>query len=229
MRDDFVRVECEAILFDLDGVLVDSTACVEGSWRAWAATHGLDASVLLRAAHGRRALETVRFIAPHLDALAEVASLVAYESRAIEGIYEVPFARSLLRTLPPNRWGIVTSGVRSVAEHRLHHVNLPVPAVLICADDVEIGKPSPEGYLAAAELLGISPSGCLVIEDAPAGVEAAHAAGMRVIAIETTHTLERPLEADAIAAAFSSLTVHVHNGNNSLRPSIRVDIASGGN
>lgn len=226
MQDDAVRLECEALLFDLDGVLVDSTACVEGSWRAWAAVHGLDASSLLRAALGRRALETVRFIAPHLDAEAEVAALVEYESCAEEGLCEVPSARSFLGTLPPDRWGVVTSGVRSVAEHRLHHVKLPVPAVLICADDVTLGKPNPQGYLAAAELLGISPTGCLVIEDAPAGLEAAHAAGMRVIAIESTHSSAKLFEADVIAAAFSSLTVHVHHGESRSRLEIHVNNAT---
>src|SRR5215207_9005221 len=173
MLDGVVRLTCEALLFDLDGVLVDSTACIEHTWRTWAARHGFDAAAVVRAAHGVRALETVRSVAPHLDAEAELAALVAHEAIATDGIWEVPGAAALLDGLPPNRWAIVTSGVRAVAEHRLRHVGLPVPPVMVCADEVARGKPDPEGYLAAAGRLGVAPAGCVIIEDAPAGLQAA--------------------------------------------------------
>ena len=137
---------CAALLFDLDGVLVDSTTCVEHTWRRWAAQHGLDAGAILRLAHGRRALETVQRAAPHLadtEVAAEVAALAALEARETAGVLEVPGAAALLRALPPERWAVVTSGVRAVAEHRLRHVGLPVPPIMVCADEVAHGKPHP--------------------------------------------------------------------------------------
>jgi sugar-phosphatase len=203
---------CDALLFDLDGVLVDSTACVEGTWRQWAIRHGLDADAIVRMAHGRRAIDTVRLAAPHLDDAgveAEVAALSAHEARETAGLLEAPGAAALLRSLPPNRWAVVTSGVRAVAEHRLRHVGLPVPPILVCADEVVHGKPHPEGYLTAAARLGISPSACLVVEDAPAGLAAAHAAGMRALAVATTHPPDALGDADVIARALSAVTFRV--------------------
>lgn len=201
---------CEALLFDLDGVLVDSTACVESTWRGWAVRHGLDADAIVLMAHGRRAVDTMRLAAPQLDHArleAEVAALAAHEASETAGVREVPGAAALLRSLPPGRWAVVTSGVRAVAEHRLRHVGLPVPTVMVCADEVEHGKPHPEGYLAAATRLGIAPAACLVVEDAPAGLAAAHAAGMRALAVATTHPPAALGDADAIAPALGAVNV----------------------
>jgi sugar-phosphatase len=203
------HLTCEALLFDLDGVLVDSTACIEHTWRTWAARHGLDGDALVRTAHGRYALETVRLVAPHLDARAELAALAAHEARATEGVFEVPGARELLAGLPSNRWAVVTSGVRPVAEHRLRYVGLPTPAVMVCADEITRGKPDPEGYLTAAARLGIAPAACVVVEDAPAGLEAARAGGMRAIALATTYRAEELRGADAVAHALDELKVRV--------------------
>src|SRR5690349_13284782 len=172
-------IRCDALLFDLDGVLVDSTACVEATWRRWAASHNLDPDALLAGAHGRRSVDTIRQIAPHLAAEVEAAALAAHESTTTEGVYEVSGARALLERLPPHRWAVVTSGVRSVASLRISHTRLPAPPVLVCADEISRGKPHPEGYLTAARRLGIEPTGCVVVEDAPAGLEAARTAGMR--------------------------------------------------
>jgi sugar-phosphatase len=213
MTDETVRLDCDALLFDLDGVLVDSTACVEHTWRAWASRHGLDAATILRVAHGRRASDTLRVIAPHLDASAELAALVGHEARTIEGLAEVPGARALLDALPRGRWAVVTSGVRAVAEHRLRYFGLPVPAVMVCADEVTHGKPDPEGYLAAAARLGFVPAQCVVVEDAPAGLEAARAANMRVIAVATTYPPEALSGADVVTRALNALTVRVHGGD----------------
>jgi sugar-phosphatase len=168
-----VSLRCAAILFDLDGVLVDSAACVERTWRNWALSHHLEPERVIAVAHGRRALETVQMLVPDLSSEAELAALAASESTTTEGVLEVPGARALLRRLPVTNWAIVTSGIRAVATFRLRHTSLPEPAVMVCADDVRRGKPDPEGYLNAARRLGFAPEACVVVEDAPAGLEAA--------------------------------------------------------
>ena len=122
----------------------------------------------------------------------------------------MPGAHALLSALPADRWAVVTSGDRPVAEHRLRHVGLPVPAVMVCGDEVAHGKPDPEGYLAAAAKLGIAPAGCIVVEDAPSGIEAAHNAGMRVLAVASTHKPEELRAADVVIDALSALNVRVH-------------------
>lgn len=198
---------CDAVLFDLDGVLVDSAEVVERTWQRWAARHGLDPADVIRTAHGRRTIETVRLLAPHLAADEEVAALAASESTETDGVHEVPGARELLASLPRGSWAVVTSGIRPVAELRLRHTGLPTPPVLVTADQVRHGKPHPEGYLTAAARLGVGPARCMVIEDAPPGIEAAHAAGMRVVAVASTYDAEALAGADAVAPALSSLRV----------------------
>jgi sugar-phosphatase len=198
---------CRAILFDLDGVLVDSAECIERTWRKWAGRHGLDAERVISLAHGRRAIETVRLIAPELSADDELAALAASESTTSDGIYEIEGARALLEQLPPGGWGVVTSGIRAVAEFRIQHTRLPSPPVMICADEIARGKPDPEGYLLAAAQLGRSPEECIVIEDAPAGIESARAAGMRVLAIAVTYPRERMSAADAIVSRLTDFRV----------------------
>jgi sugar-phosphatase len=181
---------CEAILFDLDGVLVDSGACVEATWRRWAAANDLDPRAVIAEAHGRRAIDTIRAVAPHLVAENEVAALEASETSSADGIYEVAGAHSLLERLPPHRWAIVTSGTRGVASLRIEHTRLPRPSVVVCADEIRLGKPDPEGYLTAARRLGVAPAECVVVEDAPAGLEAARAAGMRSIGVASTYPVD---------------------------------------
>jgi mannitol-1-/sugar-/sorbitol-6-phosphatase len=198
---------CRAILFDLDGVLVDSAECVEKTWREWARRHHLDPDRVIALAHGRRAIETVRLIAPELSADAELAELAASEATTAEGVYEITGARELLERLPPSGWGVVTSGIRSVAEFRLRYTRLPLPTVMVCADEITRGKPDPEGYLTAAARLGRAAADCVVIEDTPAGIESAHAAGMRVVAITTTYPLDRLTGADAVVERLTDLTV----------------------
>jgi sugar-phosphatase len=198
---------CRAILFDLDGVLVDSAECIERTWRKWAGRHGLNADRVISLAHGRRAIETVRLIAPELSADEELAALAASESTTSEGIYEIEGARALLERLPPRGWGVVTSGIRAVAEFRIQHTRLPSPPVMICADEIANGKPDPEGYLLAAAALGRSPEECIVIEDAPAGIESARAAGMRVLAVAVTYPHERLDSADAIVSRLTDFCV----------------------
>lgn len=205
-----VLVRCAAILFDLDGVLVDSAACVEKSWRDWAARHELDGDRVMEVAHGRRTTETIPVVAPHLNVAEEVAALAAIESGTTEGVLEVPGARELLESLPPNAWAIVTSGVRAVATLRIRHTGLPMPRVLVCADEIERGKPDPQGYLIAAERLRVQPAMCVVVEDTPPGLQAAHAAGMRSIGIAGTYPATALQAADHVVPRLAAL--HVRSG-----------------
>jgi sugar-phosphatase len=190
-------------------VLVDSAECVERTWRAWAARHGINPDRVMEVAHGRRTHETVPLLAPHLDVAEEVAALAAVESTTTEGVYEVPGARELLERLPLDMWAVVTSGVRSVATLRIRHTGLPMPGVLVCADEIDRGKPDPQGYLIAAERLGKTSADCVVIEDAPAGLEAARAAGMRSIGIVGTYPAEALGTADVVVARLDMLAIDV--------------------
>lgn len=198
------RFECSAILLDLDGVLVDSAAYVEQQWRRWASAHGLRPEPFLSICHGRRALETIRMAAPHLDAEAEVRAFLPAEEPDTDAIGPLAGAARLLATLPPGSWAVATSGPRRTATDRLRSAGLPIPSVLVCAEDVTRGKPSPDAYLLAAQALGVVPSDCLVVEDAPAGVQAARSAGMTVVALTTTHSLSE-LPADVCAATLAGV------------------------
>jgi mannitol-1-/sugar-/sorbitol-6-phosphatase len=202
------RFDCSAVVFDLDGVLVDSTAYVEQQWRRWATSRGLRPEPFLRVCHGRRALETIRMAAPHLDAEAEVRAFVPLdEESASEPLGPLPGALRLLTALPAGSWAVATSGSRPVATTRLRRAGLPIPPVLVCAEDVTRGKPSPDAYLLAARSLGCPPEQVLVVEDAPAGIQAARTAGMAIVGLTTTHSAFM-LDADACAASL----VGVHLG-----------------
>jgi mannitol-1-/sugar-/sorbitol-6-phosphatase len=210
-----MRIDCTAVLFDLDGVLVDSTAYIEQQWRDWAASKGLDPTPFLQFCHGRRAIETICLAAPQLDAEAEVAR---FREHAVEDaiLPAVPGARELLAALPHDRWGVVTSGARRFALARLTGAGLPQPRVLVSAEDVCQGKPSPEGYVRAAQLLGATPSSCLVVEDAPPGVQAARAAGATVVALTSTHAAAALADAHLIVSSLADL--HFILGPNNGRP-----------
>jgi len=197
-----------ALLFDLDGVLVDSTAVVERTWRAFAARHALDAARVVRAAHGRRAIDTIADLTPAVDGVAELARMIDEEATDLAGLEALPGAAALLTALPLDRWAVVTSGVRAVAEARLRAAGLPIPAVLVPADEIARGKPDPEGYLHAAARLGAAPADCVVLEDAPAGLAAARAAGMRVVALTTTHDAASVAGADLVVPTLAALRVH---------------------
>jgi sugar-phosphatase len=201
------QLHCQALIFDLDGVLIDSSAVVRRQWQRWVAEHGLDPHQATNVMHGQRLVEIVRSVAPHLDAEEEAARLAAWEAADTDGLHVIEGAVDLLRWLPQGAWAVVTSGDRATALTRLRYASLPLPAVLITAGDVMHGKPHPEPYLRAAARLGIPPAGCLVLEDTPAGVAAAHAAGMPVIAVATTHPPGALAEADAIAARLSDIQV----------------------
>ena len=191
------QLTCQAVIFDIDGVLVDSTAVVEGTWRRWAAAHGLDFERVMQVAHGRPARDTVRLAAPHLDFETEAARLAAEEAHETDGLVRIEGAVQLVSSLPKGRWAVVTSGTQEIAVTRLAFAGVTIPAILITADDVERGKPDPQAYVLAAERLGVSPERCVVIEDAPAGIQGARAAGMDVIAVATTHRRGALQDADA--------------------------------
>jgi sugar-phosphatase len=186
------------LLFDLDGTLVDSRAVVERQWRLLCERLGLDFAEVLGVLHGVRSSDVIRAFAPAVDVEAEAAALDAAEEADSDGLKVVPGAPALLAGLTAGSWGIVTSGHRTLAQGRLRAVGLPVPDVMVCGDEVSRGKPDPEGYLAAATLLNADPATCVVCEDAPAGVQAALAAGMRVIGVATTHGVAALAGASAV-------------------------------
>jgi len=202
-----LHLRCAAVLFDLDGVLVDSAECVERTWRRWAQENQLDPVRVIEMAHGRRTIETVRLIAPHLDVAEEVAALESGESTTTDGIYEMAGARELLHGLSPNTWAIVTSGTWPIASLRIRHTGLPMPRVLVCADEIQRGKPDPEGYLLAASRLDRAPEDCVVIEDTPAGLEAARAARMRVVGVCGTYSADALAIADLIVPRLNALRI----------------------
>jgi sugar-phosphatase len=198
------------ILFDIDGTLIDSTATVEGSWGTWAKEYGVDYEEVLKVCHGRRTEDTVaHFVAPRQRAAATARQLALQELADLDGVVALPGARRLLDALPPSHWAAVTSGPRSLMAARLAAARLPAPKLLIGAEDVSTGKPSPESYLKAAAALGFEARECLVVEDAPAGVGAGRAAGAQVLAVTTTHRAAELADADVIVTNLSCVSVEV--------------------
>ena len=196
-----------AVLLDLDGVLVDSTAGVERRWRAFAVAHGLDPVAVLAVMHGRRAVDTIRELAPSLPAEELAAALLRQEVQEVGEDRALPGAAALLAALPAGRVAIVTSCDLALATARLAATGLPRPAVLVTAEDVPAGKPDPTGYLTGARRLGADPAACVVVEDAPAGVAAAGNAGMRCIAVTTTHLPDRLTAATTVTTGVDRIAV----------------------
>lgn len=180
------QIVCSALLFDMDGVLIDSTPAVSRVWRKWALEHHFNPEEVVVRAHGRPSITTVREYLPHGDAVAENRLVERAEIEDLEGVVPLPGAHDLLKSLPPDRWTIVTSSTRPLAEVRLKAAGLAIPKKLITSSDVVNGKPHPEPYEKAAALLGFSISDCIVVEDVPAGIRAGKSAGARVIAFTST-------------------------------------------
>jgi sugar-phosphatase len=199
--------EVAAVLTDLDGVLVDSTSAVEAAWRRWAAERGVPWEELAVGLHGVRAADTIARFVPDTEVAAETARIDAYELEQLDRSTPIAGGRELVASLPTQRWAVVTSGNRALATGRLDRAGYPRPEVLVSADDVHVGKPDPEGYRAAAVLLGADPRACLVVEDAPAGVAAGKASGATVVAVTTSHPPEELRAADAVVAAPTDLAV----------------------
>jgi sugar-phosphatase len=204
-----VIFSCRAILFDLDGVLIDSTPAVARVWARWATAHGISPELAIAHAHGRRSIETIRAIAPHMNAEKENLLVEQMEIEDKEGVTAIPGAARLLTSLPQNRFAIVTSATTPLARARIGYAGLPLPENLVTANDVMQGKPSPEPYLKGAELLRTAPRDCLVFEDAPAGIDSAHAAGMKVIAIPTTYPVADISNADAVVISLEKVELQL--------------------
>jgi sugar-phosphatase len=190
-------IQCGAVLFDMDGVLVDSTPAVARVWTSWALEHGLVPDEVVRQAHGRPSLATIIELLPDGDHDAEEREVERREIEDIADVVALPGALKLLQTIPQDRWAVVTSASRALAQVRLHAAGLPVPKHLVTASDLQRGKPFPDPYLKGAEILGIAPADCVVAEDAASGVRSGKAAGARVLALLTTSEKAELLSAGA--------------------------------
>ncbi len=191
-----------ALISDMDGVLIDSGGVYDRHWERWAARQGIAPELIARVHFGLPASETIRLVAPHLDAVEEARRFnetLAGDPSA-GGVLPMPGALALAAALPAHGWAIATSAPRIMAERWLAHVGLSVPRVMVTVDDVARGKPAPDPYLRAAELLGVAPGSCLVIEDAPAGIASAKAAGATVLGVLSTHVAADLAAADHLVA-----------------------------
>lgn len=217
------RLDCDVLLFDLDGVLIDSTPCILRHWREWAAGNGLDLTTIMEAAHGVRTIETMRSVAPHLDTEIEAARFTAHEVADTEGVSAIPGAGELLAAIPQEAWAIVTSAGATLAEARLRQAGLPIPPQLVSADDVTQGKPDPEPYVVGARRTGTPVERCVVVEDAPAGVTAGSVAGMHVIGIKATYPRKALLQAGANVVVECLSQLRIHQGTPGFRLAIEVE------
>ncbi|MEU9481544.1 HAD-IA family hydrolase [Streptomyces sp. NPDC048191] len=208
-----MTIHAHALLFDNDGTLVSSLDSVERCWTRWAREYGITAEEFGRVAlHGRPAAEIVADLLPARLVPEAVARVEQLEVDDVPdgGVRLLPGTRDLLDVLPAERWAVVTSATRRLAEARLDAVGIR-PKTLIAADDITRGKPDPEPYLLAARQLGVDPAHCVVFEDAPAGLAAGRAAGMTTVALATTHRAEE-LDADLVVKDLSALSVLVTDG-----------------
>ncbi len=180
---DGLTLPAEGLLFDNDGVLVDSDAAVAASWSRWATEHGLVPAEVLAVVHGRRAADTVAALLPEPRRAAASALIDRYELDDAGTVPAVAGAAELLASLPPRVWAVVTSGTPALAAARLRAAGLPLPGAMVTGSDVRTGKPDPEGYLLGARLLGVPPEQTVVVEDSPAGIAAGRAAGARVLGV----------------------------------------------
>ena len=200
-------IEVRGILFDMDGVLISSTDADALSWLRWARMHGMEGTVSLTAIHGRRTIDTIRMLRPDLDAEVETARLEEFDEESQHETKLLPGVNEFVGSLPAKAWTVVTSASERIMRGRLNAAGFSLPDRVVTADAVQHGKPHPEPYLKGAELLGLAPSECLVIEDAPSGIAAGKAAGCQVLAVETSHTADELSEADWVVAGLNQVTV----------------------
>jgi sugar-phosphatase len=217
------QIQCLGFLFDLDGVLVDSTPAVARCWTKWAILHGFkDPDEIVRLAHGRPSIATMRELLPDSDYEAENRQMERWEIEDVSDVVALPGAAELLRALPPDRWAIVTSCTRPLAEVRIRAGGLPWPRQLVTSNDITRGKPDPEPYLKGAASLGVGPADCIVVEDAPAGIRSGKAAGASVLALRTTDVDSELSAAGAkwIATDLSFVKLHPASGNHHIALSL---------
>lgn len=207
-----MRAEYDAVLFDIDGTLVDSTLVVTRIWTSFAAEHGLDIDHIMSISHGRRTEDTLAELLPAADVPDALAQMDHMELTDLGGVIALPAVTDILHRLPDNRWAAVTSGAREVMTNRLGAAGLPVPSVLISAENVTAGKPDPQGYLAAAADLEVDPVNCLVIEDAPAGIAAGKASGATVLGVATSHDAAELTDADEVVPDLTHAAVTATSG-----------------
>jgi sugar-phosphatase len=215
-----VSVSAKGLLFDMDGVLVSSIGAVNRCWRVWCKQHNIPNADTFEIPHGTRALDIIRTLKPEWDETRVAQGLRAIEDLEIDdtaGLKVLPGVKALLSALPPDRWAIVTSATGRLLVSRLEAAGLPVPKRLISADVVERGKPDPEPYRRGAELLGLSPADCIVVEDAPSGVDAGIAAGARVLGVLGTHTREELSQATWVVPSLTDLSVEITAASLELR------------
>ncbi|MFT4113585.1 HAD-IA family hydrolase [Silvibacterium sp.] len=211
-----MKTKVRGILFDMDGILVSSLGSVERSWAKWGEMRGVDAATAIKTAHGQRAIDTIRLLRPDLDAQAELDVIEEIEIEDKDDIQVLPGVKALLTLLPKDRWTIATSATKKLAKARLGYAGLTPPEEFISADMVTHGKPNPEPYLRGAALLSFKPEECLVIEDAPAGAKAGHAAGCKVLTTLFSHSVEQLEFANWIVTDLTAVNFTVESDGISL-------------
>jgi sugar-phosphatase len=202
-----IFVETKGILFDMDGVLISSIGSVVRCWRRWAEMYDIPNAEIYEVPHGVRAIDLVRSLRPDIDPEEGLRVIEDMEIEDMADLKVLPGVKKLLESIPLERWAIVTSATQRLLLGRLAAAGLPIPARIISADMVERGKPDPEPYRRGAELLGLRPEECVVLEDAPSGVGAGVAAGCRVLGVLGTHSLEELSQAEWVAPSLEGLTV----------------------
>ncbi len=206
-----MRLTGKAVLFDFDGVIIDSEPVYERHWKEWAELHGVSLAHILSVHHGIPVVRTINIVAPHLDVEYESNQFQVKCATDLEGLVAHEGVRELLSTLPADRWAIATSSNRKIVMSQLAYLDLPHPEVLVTIEDVKQGKPAPDPYLLAAEKLGFSPGECVVIEDAPAGIESALGAGCKVIGVASTKQKNELEKAHRVIERFVDLDILVSN------------------
>jgi sugar-phosphatase len=205
-------IRCQGILFDMDGILISSLGSVERSWAKWGEMRGVDTALAIKTAHGRRAIETVATLRPDLDSEAELKIIEDFEIADNEGLRALPGVSELLRSLPADRWTVVTSATEKLARARLADGGIPVPSRLVTADQVTRGKPHPEPFVAGAALLGFSPEECVVFEDSASGAIAGREAGCTVIATTFSHPIKSLDAAHYLVEDLTGVTAEIEEG-----------------
>ena len=211
-----MKWKTRGLLFDMDGVLISSLGSVERSWKKWGEMHGVDGELAIKTAHGQRAIETIRQLRPDIDANAGLKIIEDIEIADTEGLEILAGVRHLLDTIPQKYWTIVTSATESLARVRLAHAGIPPPLHFVTADMVKQGKPNPEPYLKGAQILGLQPGECTVIEDSASGAKSGHAAGCKVMATLFSHSMEELAAADWIVSSLEGVRATVLPEENAL-------------
>jgi mannitol-1-/sugar-/sorbitol-6-phosphatase len=202
-----VCVETKGVLFDMDGVLVSSIGSVVRCWRRWCEMYDVPNAEIFEFPHGVRAIDIIKQLRPEIDAEEGLRVIEDMEIEDTVDLKVLPGVKALLESLPPERWAIVTSATKRLLLGRLKVTGLPVPERIISGDMVVRGKPDPEPYRRGAELLGLRPEECIVVEDAPSGVGAGKAAGCRVLGVLGTHSEEELQGTDWLVASLEGLAV----------------------